>query len=575
MAITLTPRYIAEIKKGSNTPNVIVEVALDSGIKRFGYHGKNTLPVTNYFADGTLNADGSVFAVGSDDLPEVRPVLKSVSSLQNKLDTKSGYSTRGLLTVVISGRDNFKGLVKDDYLKNRRVTRKDGFVSPGFNYTDYAATFTGIITDWSRKGDELTVTVSDDLADASGKIPRENPAGTQYLDYRNTHPADIMTDILVNRLGIQAAQVDTAKFASERDLWSSNRRFDRVITEPKEANLYLNELQIETNSYIIHDGEKISYKVFAPPLPSEEVQEWSDAIDILKGSFSQKSGYRDGFYNRIVVYFDYDESGNDKAENFESAVIALDASSQAPALWDEASTKTIKSKWIRSRTYAVTANITGVTVYHVSRANGTGAGTLSYDRAANTLRWTSPGGTIGEAVVLSKDGKYQVQSLDRGSYIRVIVTTASLPPASASDTVNITALDGEGMAANLATKLLGRYRDPASSVSMEIDINNVAFNSMFIKPADLKDITTDEACEKGASSWNKERVMITSVRPDFASGKVSIEAVDTKMKLVYGFISAAGSPDYGPSSPAQRLYGYIGGTSNMVNSGTKDGYYIW
>lgn len=575
MAITLTPRYIAEIKKGSNTPNVIIEAALDGGVKRFGYHGKNVLPVTNYLADGVYSADGSVFAVGSDELPEVRPALKSVSSLQNKLDTKSGYSTRGLLTVVISGRDNFKGLVKDAYLKNRRVTRKDGFVSAGFNYTDYAATFTGKITDWSRKGDDLTLTVSDDLVDASKKIPVENATKTQYLDYRNTNPADIMTDILVNRLGIQAAQVDTAKFASERDLWSSNWRFDRVITEPKEANQYLNELQIETNSYIIHDGEKISYKVFAPPLPSEEVQEWSDATDILKGSFSQKSGYRDGFYNRIVVYFDYDESGNDKAENFESAVIALDAGSQSPGLWDEASTKTIKSKWIRSRTYARTANITGVTVYHVSRANGTGAGTLSYDRAANTLCWTSPGGSTGEAVVLSRDGKFQVQSLDKAGYIRVIVATESLPPANASDTVNITVLDGEGMAANLATKLLGRYRDPASSVSLEIDINNAAFNSMFIKPADLKDITTDEACEKGASSWSKERVMITSVRPDFASGKVAIEAVDTKMKLAYGFISAAGSPDYGQSSPAQRLYGYIGDISNMLSSGTKDGYYIW
>ncbi|MBI5588461.1 MAG: hypothetical protein HY889_08880 [Deltaproteobacteria bacterium] len=575
MAITLTPRYSAEIKKGSNTPNVIVEVAFDSGVKRFGYHGKNSLPVTHYRADGSFKADGPVYAVGSDELPEVSPVLKSVSSMQNKLDTKSGYSTRGSLTVVISGRDNFKGLVRDNYLKNRRVTRKDGFISPGFTYMDYAATFTGIITDWSRKGDELTITVSDDLAEASCKIPQESPSGTQYLDYRNTHPADVMADILVNRIGIQASYVDTAKFASERDLWSSGWRFDRVITEPKEANLYLNELQIETNSYIIHDGEKISYKVFAPPVPADQVEEWTDATDILKGSVSQKSGYRDGFYNRIVVYFDYDESGNDRTDNFESAVIALDASSQAPSFWNEASTKTIKSKWIRTRTYAKTTNIGGVKVYHVSRANGTGAGTLAYNRLSNTLQWTSPGGTIGEAVILSKDGKYQVMSLDKTRYIRVIVNTANLPPAGATDTVTVTPLDGDAMAANLATKLLSRYRDPASSVSLEIDINNAVFNSRFIKPTDLKDITTDDACEKGYGSWTKERVMITSVRPDFASGKVTIEAVETKMYRVYGFIPAALFPDYGPSSQTQRLYGYIGNASNRVNAGTKDGYYIW
>jgi hypothetical protein len=120
------------------------------------------------------------------------------------------------------------------------------------------------------------------------------------------------------------------------------------------------------------------------------VQEWSDATDILKGSFSQRSGYRDGFYNRVVVYFDYDESGNDKAENFESAVIALDAGSQSPGLWDEASTKTIKSKWIRSRTYARTANITwrhGLSCFQGERDRRRHSATT---RAANTPAGPAP-----------------------------------------------------------------------------------------------------------------------------------------------------------------------------------------
>ncbi len=567
MAITLTARYLAELSKGVNTPNVIIELALDGGVKRFGYHGRNAV-ITRFLADGSYAADGSVFAAGSDDLADfgVRPVIRSVSSLQNKIDTRRGFSTRGELKVVVTGRDNFKALVRDEHLKNRRVTRRDGFMAPGFTFMDYAPTFTGIITDWSRKGDELTLTIADDLKEASVKVPEENSAKTQYIDYRNTHPADIMTDILLNRLGIDPAFVDTEKFAAERDMWLAGWRFNRVLTKPSEANEYLNELQIETNSFIVHDGEKISYKVFAPPLPGVSTEEWTGR-EILKDSFSQKSGYKDGFYNRVVVYYDYDESGNDKEENFESAFIAVDAASQDPSEWDEASTRVIKSKWIRSHTFTQPANITGVMLYHVSAANGPGAGYLSYTKADNTLRWASPGGSPGAPVQISKDGKFDIYGEDKTKFARLVVTASNLPALDKEDWITISATNGGAIAASLGTKILSRFRDPVSMVSFEVDINNMAWGPAFIKPTDLKDITTDEACGRGEGEWSKERVMLTSVRPDFENFKVSIEAVETRMYRTYGFIAPAGYPDYGGASSAQREYAFIRDSSPQ--------YHIW
>ncbi|MDP2688964.1 MAG: hypothetical protein Q8P48_02515 [Deltaproteobacteria bacterium] len=567
MAITLTARYLAELSKGVNTPNVIIELALDGGVKRLGYHGRSAV-ITRFLADGSYASGGSVFAAGNDDLADfgVRSVIRSVSSLQNKIDTRRGFSTRGELKVVITGRDNFKALVRDEYLKNRRVTRRDGFMAPGFTFMDYAPTFTGIITDWSRKGDELTLTIADDLKEASVKVPEENSAKTQYIDYRNTHPADIMTDILLNRLGVDPAFVDTEKFAAERDMWLAGWRFNRVLTKPSEANEYLNELQIETNSFIVHDGEKISYKVFAPPLPGVSTGEWTGR-EILKDSFSQKSGYKDGFYNRVVVYYDYDESGNDKEENFESAFIAVDAASQDPSEWDEASTRVIKSKWIRSHTFTQPANITGVMLYHVSAANGPGAGYLSYAKADNTLRWASPGGSFGAPVQISKDGKFDIYGEDKTKFARLVVTAASLPALDKADWITISATNGGAIAASLGTKILSRFRDPVSMVSFEVDINNVAWGSAFIKPTDLKDITTDEACGLGEGEWNGDRVMLTSVRPDFENFKVSIEAVETRMYRTYGFIAPAGHPDYGVASAAQREYAFIRDSSPQ--------YHIW
>lgn len=575
MAVILSSRYLGELCKEVNTPNTIVELYLDGGTVRLGYHGRNGCSPARILADGTWKADGVAFAVGSDELEPfgVVPALRAVSSFQNKLDTKNGFSTRGQITVTISGRENFRGIVDDEYLRSRRVARKEGFIAPGFTYGDYATTFSGKVTDWNRKGDELTLTISDDLYDASKTVPSENDTNTQYLSYQMMNPADIMKDVLINQLGVDSSVVDTGKFDSERDLWLNNWKFCRVITESKEGNDYLNELQVEANSYLLHDGEKISFKVFSPPLPSDTVEEWTDSAHILMDSFSQKSGYKENFWNRVIVYYDYDESGSDKADSFDSAVIAVDASSQSSWQWSDTSTKVIYSKWIRTLTW--TNTMSGLVIYHVSKSNGAGVGSITFNYANKTLQWSPPGDSIGETVNISQDGKFQVYGADATKYIRVLVTNSELPASDINVSVNISGINGAMFATTLATKLLNRYRDPASTVSFDIDLNNIAFDSRFIKPTDIKDITTDEACGKGEGAWTRKRVMLTSVKPDIEKGKVSIEAIETRLLRRYGYISPAGIPDYGSASETQRRYGFIGSFWNKLDGAAEDGFYIW
>ncbi|MCC6502320.1 MAG: hypothetical protein IT362_04180 [Deltaproteobacteria bacterium] len=275
----------------------------------------------------------------------------------------------------------------------------------------------------------------------------------------------------------------------------------------------------------------------------------------------------------MVVYYDYDESGSDREANFESAVIAVDAASQSPLQWNEASTRTIKSRWIRSRTFIEDPVIEGIKVYHVSMANGVGAGALSFDSASMSLTWASPSGSPGEAVRLTRDGRYQVFDADANRFVRVLVDTTGLPAANASTAVGITDMGGVIHASTLAEKLLNRYRDPVATMSFDVDINCMASGTSFMKPTDIKDLTTDEACGKGISGWVKNRIMLTSVRPDFASGTVSVEGVETKMSRRYGFIAPVGLGDYGGASSAQRAYAFIGDGSNLT--GGADGYHIW
>lgn len=568
----LSRKFTDELGKCSNIPNVIVEIELDSGPVRFGYHGRNCVPPLVFRADGTYLADGALASIGSDELPFITPALKAVSSLQNKIDVRSGYSTRGQLTIVVTGRENFLGLLQDEYLKNRRVVRKDGFAARGFTWLDYAQTFTGKVLDWSRKGDELTIVVADDLKEASAKLPAENESGTSYIEYKAMNPADIMADIMAEELGIDDSLLDLESFVFERDTWLSGWKFDRVLTEPSEANQYLNELQIESNSFLVHDGEKIAFKVFAPPVPGQATDEWTDR-NFLRDSISMKAGYRDGFYNRVVVYYDYDESGSDDEVSYESAVIAADAASQDPSQWNETSTKTIKSKWMRSQTYTDVPGLSGVKVYHVSRSNGTGAGQLAFNAASLTITYSAPGGSAGAPRNLTQSGKYQLFDADENRYVRVLVDFSALPQQDALSSVNIEALGGEIYATALAQKVLSRFRDPVATVSFEVDINCMSSGTVFLKPADMKDITTAEACAKGSREWVRNRVMLTSVRPDFAAGRVSIEAIETKMSRRYAFIAAAGQPDYGEANQSQRAYGFIGDGSNLT--GGTDGYYIW
>lgn len=570
--MTLSPKFLYELGRCENTPNVIVEFELDNGPVRFGYHGRNAAPPEVFRADGTHKADGSLHSTGSDELPLVVPALKAVSSLQNRIDVRTGYSTRGQLTVVIAGRENFAALIKDEYLKNRRAVRKDGFIARGFTWIDYAPTFSGKVLDWSRKGDELTVVLADDLKDASGKIPEESESGTNVIEYRAMSPADIISDILVAKLGIDESRVDLESFASEKGKWLSGWKFDRVLTEPLEANQFLNELQVESNSFLLHDGQKIAYKVFAPPAPDQAVEEWTDRT-FLKDSFTIKAGYRESFCNRVVVYYDYDESGSDGERNYESAVIAADGASQSPSQWNETSTRTIKSKWIRSHTFSEEPGISGIKVYHASRANGTGAGQLVFNRAAMTLTYAAPGGAAGVAQKLTKSGKYQLFDADPDRYVRVLADTQALPLVNASTPVEISVIGGGIHACALAQKILSRFRDPVATVSFDVDMNCMVSGAGFIKPTDMKDLTTDEAGNKGAWNWVRNRVMLTGIRPDFASGRISIEGVETKMSRRYGFIAAPGQPDYGTASAAERAYGFIGDAANLT--GGADGYYIW
>jgi hypothetical protein len=553
MSVTLNANYIAELTAGQNEPVTIIEIEFDSGTLKF--------------------SSDSVFG-------DVLVGLGAVTSAQNKLDTEKGYATRGNISFQIIGRDNFKSLIKNEYPKNRRVSRYDGFV--GLAFSDYVKTFTGTIQDWKRNADTLTFTVEDDAQKITQKIPVEDGTGTQVINYMNYNPVDIMTDMLEAQLGIDGSLIDTAQFESERDLWRNAWKFHRVLIEPREGNKYLNELQEQTFSYIFSDGQKISYKADEPPVPASTVIVYSDDDNILEDTLNAESGYKKNFYNRIEVWYDHDESGSDNRGNYETVQIVSNVDSQSASEWDETKIKVVKSKWLRTYQWSQPVNVTGITIYHTSKDNGLSAGatgsTLLYTQSTNSLQWTAPDGVAGSVVVLDSDGVYQVFDQNLNKYIRISVDISALPVSTQSDTIDITDGAGSTYSSILANKIMSKYRDPATSVSFSVSINNINNDSNFLKVADTVKMTTDGAFDFGRDSWIEEQMLITSVRPNFTTNKVAITAIQKRAGSTAGlrssFIAPSGQPDYGSATEAQKEYAFIGAAGTNLVGGTDNGYYI-
>ena len=701
MSISFSANYLIELANGSNVPDVIALIELDSGGIKIGQH--------NHFID-------------------VLPALAKPSSFQNKIDTKVGYATLGKFSFQITGRENFIDLIADEYLKNRRVTKHEGFVASGFGFSDYAKTYTGIISNWIRKGDVLTVTVADDMQPTTKSVPAENSLKTQYLDFSNMHPVDIKLTLLKDEAGVgsiipnwdferwtagalddwgtvifgtQAKEtvdvisgvsalamtgtgggvpflgvtitnytkylghtisfgcyvksssssahiriedsdgytassnhsgggdfefltvtrsidagatyivprlfgenggivyfdlaiarkgtsvspsygvLDEDAFITERDLWLAGWKFQRVLVKPEQIKKQLNELQESTNSFVIHDGEKISYKVFSPLIPGQSVLELRDHYEILGGSVTQNSGYIDRFYNRIVIYYDYDESGDDAEKNFDSVYDTNDADSQGPPEWDETTTKRIKSKWIKSFTFDQPGTLP-IVLYHVSKSNGLSAGKtgheIKWNGINNTLTWTAPDGTEGNPVVIEKEGRFDLFDADGSKFVKVLVIDfATLDGfGNTTETIAITALSGEAYATAIGNKWLSRYRDPVADVSFKIGLNHISNKGDLWKPTDAFTLTTNDACMKGQNSFNAEPMMMLSVRPNDNNSEISLSAIQTKILKKYGFIGASTiTSDYPGASEAEREYAFIGDSNNKVNAGADDGYYIW
>ncbi len=550
--IIFTSEFIAESKNANKKPDTILTITLTSPSAKtvkWGFHRHS----------------------------DVNACLTSSLSFQTKINPAKSLATMGSMQFSIKGSTNFEPIISGYRIKNARVDVEEGFL--GIARDKYATIYTGILSDYKINDETLSLTVADEVELLRKKYPETNSSETQYHDYSNINPVDIMVNLIAAQAGV--TKYDLTQFQSERDTWFNSWKVQRVLTKSDNIVKYLEELQQEINAAIFHNGEKITFNMtFAPLTPGETVKSLTDVDNLIKNKTKIDSGYKDNFFNRIEFYYDYDESGDDKKEiNYENRYIVEDGDSQTN--WDEISIKVIKSKWIKTITYTQPSNISGLVVYHISAANGVSAGKtghlISYNSTNNTLTWRSPDGTTGAAVEIEENGKYTIYDTDLNKFIRVLITVASLPGSNQTDDITITALSGGLYAKIAADRLLKRFAEPLPTISGEIEIKDMHKDGELAHPMQPILLTTDKISMFGHNGFDQETCVFLSVKPNFKNMTAKFTASQTRLDQRYSFICPNGYPDFADATTYQREHCFIGRTSdNKVYDGTSyvDGYSI-
>jgi hypothetical protein len=100
----------------------------------------------------------------------------------------------------------------------------------------------------------------------------------------------------------------------------------------------------------------------------------------------------------------------------------------------------LSSQRIYSKSATGISNITGVTVDDAP-GSANGAGTLAWDDAEELMTWTPNGGTAGEPVLVTEDGRYAIPGST--GYLCITVDYSELPGSNQSDTITVGALSNE------------------------------------------------------------------------------------------------------------------------------------
>jgi hypothetical protein len=146
------------------------------------------------------------------------------------------------------------------------------------------------------------------------------------------NPVDVIKEIFLGWTGIDASDVDTAQFDSERDTWYSSYKVRRIIESPIDANKLVSQLnQLMMSATWQNEDQKITFKGLRPVSPGEVVTEIKSSENILNTSFNSDNKTETQI-SRIFVYYSPDDvwgiKDHNEADDFDGQLIWINAGAE-------------------------------------------------------------------------------------------------------------------------------------------------------------------------------------------------------------------------------------------------------
>jgi len=294
-----------------------------------GLNSPTVLSIKVAFATYRSYADATGFGY--------EPALLGISSLTTSVDTFRP-STIGQMTVKLAFISSVSDYLKTKNPKNKIVKILAGFVASGFTEVDFIDFFQGQIDNWAiTNKDEVTLTVKDFKKEWAVDVPAKWETTSDDVTWTTTHPADIILDILRNKINVRDSKIDISSFdilKASLPGWTETRT---ITGNPEQADSLIEELRGLMSAIFIPKGDgKISIKRF------DAVE--ASVANITDNNTMNQSWTANGgsLINDVFVYTDYKGSGS-SASDFGSLRIGVDVTSQVN--YDEDAVKVIKDKW--------------------------------------------------------------------------------------------------------------------------------------------------------------------------------------------------------------------------------------
>lgn len=265
-------------------------------------------------------------------------VVQSIPSVKSRIEPLKGSSSLSKFSLDFSTEGGvIKNLIENNFLKNKEIRIRVGFLDPDFTEDDFLPYNAGVVQYWKEKRNIVTLVCKDIQLDLNAEVPQSVEGGVSDVVYASggvaSHPIDIILDIILNQVNIRDSLVDLSGFDLARiNPAIADWVFRRTLDKPFEAKELIEEINILIQGFLIPlEVGQLGYTLFDPTIEPDVIFDKNnidlDSVDMESGVEQITSGAK--FANRVGIYFGHATTGTDTdPSDFEDVKIEDDVVSQ-------------------------------------------------------------------------------------------------------------------------------------------------------------------------------------------------------------------------------------------------------